>query len=110
MKRAFIGIGTNVGDRCANVLFAHRALRRLPRTRVSASSGLYETPPQHVLEQPDYLNAAVCLETELEPAELLRSIKNIEREAGRSEAGVRFGPRVLDLDILLYGMERHQGG
>ncbi|HJW75204.1 MAG TPA: 2-amino-4-hydroxy-6-hydroxymethyldihydropteridine diphosphokinase, partial [Thermoleophilia bacterium] len=72
----------------------------LPQTRLLAASAVYETAPQDLEDQPAFLNQVVCLETELEPGELLRCCQGVEQRAGRVRE-VRFGPRTLDVDILL---------
>ncbi len=77
-------------------------LGRLPGTRVLACSGFFETDPVGFEEQPPFVNAAVKIETVLGPGDLLDSVKRIEKDAGRTET-FRWGPRVLDIDILLYG-------
>jgi 2-amino-4-hydroxy-6-hydroxymethyldihydropteridine diphosphokinase len=75
---------------------------------VTASSSAYETEPQgDLLDQPDFLNAAVAIETELGPEDLLDACKAIERELGRAAGGVRHGPRAIDLDLLLLGDVEH---
>jgi 2-amino-4-hydroxy-6-hydroxymethyldihydropteridine diphosphokinase len=95
---AFLGLGSNVGDRRRNLMAAAEAVGAL------RMSSLYETAPQgEVLDQPDFLNAVVEIETELGPEELLRQCKEIESELGRRAGGVRHGPRPIDIDILLLG-------
>ena len=98
---AFIGLGSNLGDRAANLASARHALRELGE--VSAESPAYETAPWGVdREQPRYLNQVARLETALEPADLLRRLLEIETELGRERQ--RPGQaRVIDLDLLLYG-------
>ena len=94
----YLGLGSNVGDRRGNLMAAAEALgaRRM--------SSLYETAPQgEVLDQPDFLNAVVEIESELGPEELLEWCKAIEAELGRRAGGVRHGPRPIDVDILLLG-------
>jgi len=100
-RRAFLSLGANLGDRAAALLFAREALAALPATTLLASSRLYETAPQDVADQPPFLNQVVCLETTLSPDELLAAAQGIEDDAGRVRA-VRFGPRTLDVDILLF--------
>lgn len=99
-----IGIGANVGDRWANLDLAQRMLAQIPRTRLVKFSRVYETAPVGPVRQGDYLNAAAELETALEPADLLASLAAIEAASGREPRGQRqhWGPRTLDLDILLY--------
>jgi GTP cyclohydrolase-4 len=97
--RAYLGLGSNLGDREFNLLEALERLRLLGD--VVKVSRPYETEPVGYPEQPRFLNVAVVLETELEPGRLLRELKRIEAELGRVET-VRFGPRPIDLDILVY--------
>ena len=97
--RVYIGLGANLGDRAGTLRAAMTELGRLGS--VAAISSLYETRPWGDLDQPDYLNAAVRLETDLEPDELLGELKGIELRFGRVPAR-RWGPRALDLDILTY--------
>jgi 2-amino-4-hydroxy-6-hydroxymethyldihydropteridine diphosphokinase len=95
---AYIGLGSNVGDRRDNLIAASDALG------ARKMSSIYETAPQgEVLDQPDFLNAVVEVETELSPEELLARCKEIEAELGRKAGGVRHGPRPIDVDILLLG-------
>jgi 2-amino-4-hydroxy-6-hydroxymethyldihydropteridine diphosphokinase len=98
--RAAIGVGSNLGDPPANVRTAIGHLRAIGN--VTAVSRLYRTKPWGLLHQPDFCNAAAIVETELEPAALLDALKAIEQSMGR-QAGERWGPRLIDLDILLYG-------
>ncbi len=107
MARAFIAIGSNLGDRLAHVKRARVDLAELPRTRLVGVSSTYETAPVGPVEQGDFLNAAASLDTQLDPFELLEALREIEREAGRptGSARVKWGPRTLDLDIILYGQE-----
>lgn len=99
MTVAYVGLGSNLGDREATI---RAALAALPG--VFAVSELRETDPVGVTEQPAFLNGAVALETELSPRELLKSLLAVERELGR-ERRERWGPRTIDLDLLLYGAE-----
>ena len=101
MRVGYLGLGSNVGDRHAN-LRAARELLNGPAIEVVASSSVYETEPQgEVLDQADFLNACLAIETELEPEDLLDACKLIERELGRDAAGQRHGPRPIDVDVLL---------
>jgi 2-amino-4-hydroxy-6-hydroxymethyldihydropteridine diphosphokinase len=99
MGAARIGIGSNVGDAAANVRSAFDRLEELGT--VTARSSLYRTKAWGVTAQPDFFNAAALLETRHPPHQLLRELKRIEREMGRV-ATYRWGPRVIDLDILAY--------
>jgi 2-amino-4-hydroxy-6-hydroxymethyldihydropteridine diphosphokinase len=98
---AYIGLGANLGDREATI---RRALELLERgaTAVVAVSTLRETEPVGYPDQPRFLNGAAALRTELEPRELLERLLAVERELGRDRSGPRFGPRTIDLDLLLY--------
>jgi len=98
--RAYVGLGSNIGDRLAHLKAAVQALE----TRgivVKEASSVYETDPVGP-PQPDFLNAAVALEADLPPVELVAALKEVEAEIGRQQAE-RWGPRVIDLDLLLYG-------
>jgi 2-amino-4-hydroxy-6-hydroxymethyldihydropteridine diphosphokinase len=103
----YLGLGSNEGDRLANLRAARAALERRG-IEVSASSSVYETAPQgELLDQPDFLNACLRVETELGPEELLDACKEVERELGRAPGGRRHGPRPIDVDLLLLdGLER----
>ncbi len=102
----FVGLGSNLGDSAAILQDAFVALGMLPLTRLLASSRLYRTPAWGVTTQPDFLNAVAMLRTELAPQPLLAALLAIERDAGRvrlTDGSDRWGPRTLDLDLLLYG-------
>lgn len=101
---AYVGVGSNMGDRLENLRAAVRDLARSPDVRVVRSSSVYETAPVGGPEQGDFLNAVVEISTELEPHALLEALQRIESELGRVRAE-RFGPRTIDLDLLLYGDE-----
>ena len=100
MSSVYLGLGSNLGNREANLRAALRALWRMGR--VEAVSSLYETGPVGGPEQPPFLNAACRFETGLEPRPLLRFLKGLEHELGRRPGGEQWGPRPIDLDILLY--------
>jgi 2-amino-4-hydroxy-6-hydroxymethyldihydropteridine diphosphokinase len=98
-----LGLGSNVGDRRAQLQAAVDALAGAG-IRVLASSSVYDTDPVgEVLDQPSFLNACVRVATELVPLELLDAAKALERELGRHDQGVRHGPRAIDIDVLLLG-------
>lgn len=99
---AYVALGSNLDDPRAQVERGFAALATLPRTRLKARSQLYRTPPWGVLDQPDFINAAAWLATELPAQELLQALLAQETRAGRVR-GIRNGPRVLDLDLLVYG-------
>jgi 2-amino-4-hydroxy-6-hydroxymethyldihydropteridine diphosphokinase len=99
----YLGLGSNQGDRLANLRAARAALERRGLT-VTGSSSAYETEPQgEVLDQPDFLNACLRVATELGPEELLDVCKAVEIELGREPGGPRHGPRPIDVDLLLLG-------
>jgi len=100
-RRVFVSLGSNLGDRAEYLRAAREALSALPGTTVVAASSLYETAPQELEDQDAFLNQVVCLETGLRPLDLLHECQRIEREHGRTRE-VRFGPRTLDIDILLF--------
>jgi len=102
MTRAFVAIGTNVGDRQANVDAALSGLARLRDSRVRRASRLYESEPLGPAGQDAYYNLVAEIETDLGPRDLLDGCKAVERDMGRVKT-VRWGPRVIDLDILLFG-------
>jgi 2-amino-4-hydroxy-6-hydroxymethyldihydropteridine diphosphokinase len=98
-----LGLGSNVGERRAELQAAVHALGDAG-VDVQASSSTYDTDPVgEVLEQPSFLNACVRIATVLEPLELLDLVKRLEGELGRGEGGVRHGPRAIDIDVLLLG-------
>lgn len=101
---AAIGLGGNLGDAAATVRDAMQALDGLPATRLLRTSPLYRTPAWGNTEQPDFVNAAALVDTALPARGLLDALLDLERRFGRRrEAGVQWGPRILDLDLLLYG-------
>jgi 2-amino-4-hydroxy-6-hydroxymethyldihydropteridine diphosphokinase len=103
LRVGYLGLGSNEGDRLRNLRAARDALV-LYEVLVEAVSSVYETAPQgEVLDQPDFLNAAVRVRTALGPEELLDAAKAIERDLGRASGGVRHGPRPIDVDVLLLG-------
>jgi 2-amino-4-hydroxy-6-hydroxymethyldihydropteridine diphosphokinase len=104
-ERAYIALGSNLGDRAGHIAAARAALAALPHTRVVAESRVEETAPLAGMEQPAYLNQMVLLETALDPRALLAACQAIERSRGRVR-GERWGARTLDLDIVRYGHRR----
>jgi 2-amino-4-hydroxy-6-hydroxymethyldihydropteridine diphosphokinase len=105
MTRAYVGLGANLGDREETILRALELLDAAPGVDVAATSSLRETDPVGYLEQPRFVNAAAALETSLRPQELLELLLEVERKLGRTRTGPRFGPRTIDLDVLLFGDE-----
>ena len=100
MVSVFLGLGTNLGDRDDNLRGAVAALA--PFARVEALSGVWETAPLYVVDQPAFLNMAACVQTDLAPLDLLAQLKSLEDALGRVKS-IRFGPRLIDLDILFHG-------
>lgn len=103
MTKAYVGLGANLGDREQMLRLALERLAAEPSIELVASSTLRETEPEDLLDQPLFLNGAASVETDLSPRQLLARLQLIECELGRRRAGPRFGPRVIDLDLLLYG-------
>jgi 2-amino-4-hydroxy-6-hydroxymethyldihydropteridine diphosphokinase len=102
-RSGLLGLGSNVGDRRTHLQAAVDALPSVG-VRVTAASSVYDTDPVgEVLEQSSFLNACLLVETALEPLELLDAVKELEAQLGREAGGVRHGPRVIDIDILLLG-------
>jgi 2-amino-4-hydroxy-6-hydroxymethyldihydropteridine diphosphokinase len=99
---AYLSLGTNLGSREQNLSQALRMLAMSSAVQLIRSSSIYESAPWGYPDQPDFLNCAVEISTSLSPAELLRLAKQIEVEQGRQE-NFRYGPRLIDIDILLYG-------
>jgi 2-amino-4-hydroxy-6-hydroxymethyldihydropteridine diphosphokinase len=102
-ERVFVGLGGNLGDRRAALGSALRWLEAHPLIRVVRSTSPAETEPWGVIDQPRFLNAVAEIRTSLEPEELLVELKDAERLLGRAVGGGRWGPRTIDLDILLFG-------
>ncbi len=106
VTRAYVGLGANLGDRAAMLQAALEQLEREPGVTIVAISSVRETEPVGFLDQPRFMNAAVAVDTKLSPRELLDRLLGIERRLGRTREGPRFGPRTIDLDLLLYGDEQ----
>jgi len=102
VTRAFVGLGANLGDREGTIAEATRLLAGSTGTRVVAVSPLRETEPVGVFDQPRFLNGAALVETDLGPRELLDALLAIEQTLGRVRDR-RWGPRTIDLDLLVYG-------
>jgi len=101
VSTAYIAVGSNLGDKRQHCVAAIATLDRSPKIEVTARAGFYKTAPVGFTDQDWFVNTAVRLATDLAPVELLFRLKQIEQDAGRKK-GVRFGPRVLDLDIIFY--------
>src|SRR3569833_768884 len=104
---AYIGVGSTLGDPRAQVLQAFAKLAELPGARVILTSPIYRSAPFGPVEQPDFANAVVGLLTQLEPRELLSGLQASEAAQGRPKEREWWGPRVIDLDLLVYGQRRH---
>ena len=100
--KAFVGLGSNLGDREAQIRMALDELAKLPGTRVSRASSLYDSEAAGEVEQPNFLNAVAQLDTELTARQLLWNLLLIERRLGRVRSA-RWGPRSIDLDLLMFG-------
>jgi len=100
---AYIGLGSNLQQPSEQVNQALQQLAKIPRTRLLTASPLYRSVPLGPADQPDYINAVAALATRLSPLALLDALQAIERQQGRVREGERWGPRTLDLDLLLYG-------
>ncbi len=100
--KSYLSLGSNLGDREANLLEAARRLKEDRQLVLSRASSIYETSPWGYANQPDFLNLVLEVRTMLSPTELLKSAKALEKEMGR-EPCIRYGPRLIDVDLLLYG-------
>lgn len=105
MQRVYIAIGSNLNDPLQKVQSAIKELHQLPNTKPVIVSSFYKSKPMGPQEQPDYLNAVIALDTELLPQALLEHIQSIELIHGRTRTTNRWGPRTLDLDIMLYDQQ-----
>ena len=103
---AYIGIGSNLDDPQAQVLRAFARIGSLPQTRTVLLSPLFGSKPFGPVAQPDFVNAVAAVLTQLAPENLLRQLRALEQEFGRPAAREKWGPRVIDLDLLVYGRER----
>jgi 2-amino-4-hydroxy-6-hydroxymethyldihydropteridine diphosphokinase len=106
---AYIGLGSNLSDPAAQVRQALRSLASLPQTLCLAVSRLYASRPMGPVAQPDFVNAVAGVLTQLPSLELLRQLRQLEVQAGRPAAHEHWGPRVLDLDVLVFGREQCSG-
>lgn len=105
MIRVYLALGSNLADPLHQVQSALNALAAIPDTTLVTTSSLYRTPPYGPPDQPDFLNAAVALDTALDAEALLDHTQRIELEQGRVRKAHRWGPRTLDLDIMLFGSQ-----
>lgn len=107
---AFIGLGSNIAEPLTQVLLAMQAIDQFPDTRVLARSAMYRSAPVGYLEQPDFINAVIKVETALAPLALLQALLELEQKQGRTREFLN-SPRTLDLDVLLYdNLQHHEHG
>jgi len=102
MFNVFIGIGSNLGDREKNIKKALEYFKKNPHIKIKKISSIIETEPWGYTSQPKYLNGVIKIKTELSPLDLLKFLQEVEKKLGR-ERKIKYGPRTIDLDILLYG-------
>ncbi len=105
-ERCYIGLGANLVEPVAQLQAAVTALGQLPETRLVQVSRFYSSKPMGPQDQPDYVNAVAALDTRLTPLALLHALQQIELAHGRQRKAERWGPRTLDLDILLFGTQQ----
>ena len=103
---AYIGIGSNLQGPAKQIENAMESLANLPRTRLVSVSSKYRSAPYGGVEQPDFVNAVAAVLTRLSPLELLAALQDIEMRQGRERSGTRWGPRVIDLDLLVYSDQK----
>jgi len=103
VARAYVGLGANLGNREATLRAALECLGETHGVEVVAVSSFRETEPVGYVDQPPFLNAAASIETALSPRELMDALLAVEQSLGRTREGPRFGPRTIDLDLLVYG-------
>jgi len=103
---AYIGLGSNLAAPAEQVKSAHAAIAAIPGVKEQAFSSLYQSAPMGPQDQPDYVNAVMGIATDLPPITLLHCLQSIENAHGRVRVGERWGARTLDLDILVYGVQR----
>lgn len=101
MNKVYLSLGTNIGERVQNLKDAVQLLKEKPEVKISAISSIYETAPIGYVDQPAFLNIALCIETHLPALDVLEICQSVENELGRVRE-IRWGPRIIDLDILLF--------
>lgn len=106
MIKAYIGLGSNLDNPAKQIVLARSAISKQPDLSESSFSSLYTSPPMGPQDQPDYVNAVMCIETNLAAIDLLRVLQSIENDFGRTRKGERWGARILDLDLLLYAEQQ----
>ena len=102
VEKVFVGVGSNLGDRESAIEQAIQSIAALPETELICCASLFESTPMGVKDQPDFLNSVIEIVTSLDPKRLLICLKQIEQALGRKERE-RWGPREIDLDILVFG-------
>jgi 2-amino-4-hydroxy-6-hydroxymethyldihydropteridine diphosphokinase len=100
---AYLGLGSNLADPALQIKSARTAITQIARVKELAFSSLYHSPPMGPQDQPDYVNAVMCVATDLPPMDLLRCLQRIENDQGRVRKDQRWVARTLDLDVLIYG-------
>ena len=110
MKTVYLALGSNIGDRKKYIRSTIAMLEKIKGIRIMRVSKLYETKPWGYKNQPRFINAAVKIRTELLPMQLLMIIKGIEKKLGRKPQKIKWGPRIIDIDILLYGKQVIKSG
>ncbi|MCD6384825.1 2-amino-4-hydroxy-6-hydroxymethyldihydropteridine diphosphokinase [Candidatus Sumerlaeota bacterium] len=105
LQVAYLGLGSNMGNKLLNVKQAIELINDLPSTNVIARAHLYRSDPWGFKQQEWFVNTVIAVLTRLTPLQLLKEIKAIEKQLGRKPASVRWGPRVIDIDILLFGQK-----
>jgi 2-amino-4-hydroxy-6-hydroxymethyldihydropteridine diphosphokinase len=103
---AYIGIGSNLDDPVSQVKEAIEELETVPDSVLTACSSLYSSKPMGPTDQPDYVNAVAALDTLLSAEDLMQALRKIEDRQGRDRSGDKWGPRIIDLDLLLYGKKK----
>jgi len=103
---AYIGLGSNLASPVEQIKSARTAIAAIAGVEERAFSGLYHSLPMGPQDQPDYVNAVMCIATDLSPLDLLHRLQSIENEQGRVRKGERWGARTLDLDLLIYGDQK----
>lgn len=105
MQLVYLGLGSNLATPIAQLQQATAAIAQLPNSKLLKTSSLYSSAPLGPSDQPRFVNAVIALQTSLQPLQLLDALQQIELQQGRVRAGERWGPRTLDLDILLFGQQ-----
>lgn len=108
LRNAYLGLGSNLGERLIYLRLACRYLESLGHTRILRYSSVYKSSPIGYLDQPEFYNALIKIKTKLSPTGLLRCVKWIERSIGRKKSARRWGPRRIDIDIVYYGKLRRK--